>query len=378
MNRSIVVAAVIAVGVTGWIASGNLDKFGLEKSAIANINSSAAESTDKHAADPMPVRTIKKLQPTRVTVQMMTSLPRTQQVTVRGKTEALRRVDIKAETDARIIKTYVERGQQIKKGAVIARFAVKDRKARLAEAEALVRQRQIEYNAASSLNKKGFSSNTKLASAQALLDSAHAQVKSMKIRLEDLVLRAPFDGVIEDRQGEVGDYLKVGNVVATIVDEDPFLVTAQISELDVGKIAVGDPGIATLVTGETIEGKIRFIGKTADAATRTFRVELEVRNKDYALRDGMTSKITFSTKTVMAHFMSAAYLTLNEAGILGVRTVNDENRVRFYPVKVFADNADGVWVGGLPEIAGVITVGQDFVRHGDLVAPGVTAVGASE
>lgn len=378
MNRSIIIAAVIAVGVTGWIASGNLEKFGLGKPAIANINSNAADSTDKLAADPAPAKAVKTLQPTSVTVQMMTALPRTQQVTVRGKTEALRRVDIKAETDARIIKTYVERGQRVKKGAVIARFAIKDRKAQLAEAEALVRQREIEYNAASSLNKKGFSSTTKLASTQALLDSARAQVKSMKIRLEDLTLRAPFDGIVENRQGEVGDYLKVGNVVATIVDEDPFLVTAQISELDVGKIAVGNPGIATLVTGQSIEGKIRFIGKTADSATRTFRVELEISNKDYSLRDGMTSKITFSTKTLMAHFMSAAFLTLNEAGILGVRTVSDDNRVHFNPVKVLADNADGVWLAGLPEVARVITVGQDFVRHGDLVAPGTIAAGASE
>jgi membrane fusion protein, multidrug efflux system len=383
VNRSIIIAAVIAVGVTGWIISGNLemlglDKLGIGKDAIANVDAQSDTSTGKISTVTEPEKVEKVVPPTTVTVQTMTALPRTQHVVVRGITEALRKVDVKAETDARIVETYVEPGQRVKKGDMIARFAIKDRKAKLEEAEALVQQRDVEYNVAKQLIKKGFSSKTKYYKTQAELDSAKAQVKSMRIRLEDLRLRAPFDGIVEDRQAEVGDYLKVGNVVATIVDENPFLVTAQISELDVGKISVGNAGTATIVTGQQLQGNIRFISKTADAATRTFRVELEVDNEDYSLRGGMTAKIVFSTKTIMAHFMSAAYLTLSEEGQLGVRSVDNDNRVQFYPVAVLADNQEGVWVGGLPETVRIITIGQDFVRHGDIVAPGTDSAGVAQ
>ena len=56
-------------------------------------------------------------------------------------------------------------------------------------------------------------------------------------------------------------------------------------------------------------------------------------------------------------------------GVLGVRVVNQDQIVDFYPVRLLRDEADGVWVTGLPEQADVIVVGQDFVIAGVPVAP---------
>lgn len=60
-------------------------------------------------------------------------------------------------------------------------------------------------------------------------------------------------------------------------------------------------------------------------------------------------------------------LTLNDDGELGIRTVTDDNIVRFIPIEIIGDGNDGVWLSGLPDPARVIIVGQDFVRHGDPV-----------
>nr|WP_277346065.1 efflux RND transporter periplasmic adaptor subunit [Sneathiella chinensis] len=314
--------------------------------------------------------------PLEVQVRTFVASERTQEVVVRGKTEAFRTVELKAETPGRVVEVLAERGQRVKEGDILVKFAVKARLAQLAEAEALVRQREIEYAAAKSLNKKGFSANTTLASSKALLDSALAQAKSVRIMLEDLIIRAPFDGIVEERHVEIGDYLKDGNPVATVVDEDPFLVTGQISEMFVNRIKVGDRGTARLVTGETVSGTIRFIGKTADPATRTFRVELLINNTEGTIRSGVTAETVFLTTPVQAHFMSPAYLTLNDEGTLGIRIVDDGDIVRFVPVSILSDSNDGAWVRGLPETARVIVVGNEFVKDGEKVVPVTETAGA--
>jgi len=375
VNRSIIIAIIIAVGVTAWIASGQIDMGNDSESSSGDaVAATKAESTTAETAE------TEKNQPKIMGVRyaISTAQPREQEIIVHGRTEANRVVDLKAEISGRVKKIHVDEGDRVKAGDRIVSFDVKDNQARLQEAQALVRQREIEFNAAKKLNKKGFSSDTTFASAQAQLDSANAQVTAMKIRLNDLVITAPFDGYIEARAAEVGDFVKDGNSIATIVESDPLLITGQISELQVGKIEVGGEGSAKLVTGETVNGKVKFIGRVAEPETRTFRVELEVPNDGYKLRSGVTAEITFKTSSVAAHFLSPAYLTLNDAGVLGLRTVGENDIVEFHPVRILSDTPEGIWVQGLPETVRLIVVGQDFVRAGDKVKPDLFVAEASQ
>jgi multidrug efflux system membrane fusion protein len=144
-------------------------------------------------------------------------------------------------------------------------------------------------------------------------------------------------------------------------------VVGQASERDVGAITKGDSGRAKLVTGERVEGKIRFVSKSADPATRTFRVELEIPNPKGTIRDGITAEMHVAGKEVMAHRVSPAILALDDKGSLGLRIVDASRRVRFVPVAMVADTPQGVWVSGLPETATVITVGQEYVTPGQEV-----------
>jgi multidrug efflux system membrane fusion protein len=67
--------------------------------------------------------------------------------------------------------------------------------------------------------------------------------------------------------------------------------------------------------------------------------------------------------------MSPAALTLDDAGVVGVKTVDAQNTVRFHPAELVAGGADGVWIGGLPPEVTIITVGQEFVLPGQTVVP---------
>ena len=72
---------------------------------------------------------------------------------------------------------------------------------------------------------------------------------------------------------------------------------------------------------------------------------------------------------VLAHRVSPALFTLDDAGALGVRAIDQDNRVVFYAVDVIEDTPEGAWVTGLPSAVNLITVGQEFVLVGQLVDP---------
>ena len=357
MRRSYILAAIFAVVVIVWVASG---QFGGKSEAEdqGGVQTTAANTSATISADPISVR-----------VSQRSAQPRTRDLVLRGRTEASRWVDIKAETKGRVTDVVATEGARVARGDVVVKLAMEDRAEKLAEAEALVRQRQIEFDAAKSLRQKGFRAETKTAESAAQLESAIAYVAQIAIDIDHTEISAPFAGVIDNRNVELGDFVEPGDVIARVVDEDPYLVVGQVSELNIDLLKMGDLGVARLATGETVKGKIRYIATVAEPTTRTFRVEIEVSNRARTLRGGVTAQIRVPVQSVQAHFLSPALLTLNDDGVLGVRTVDADAIVKFKPVNVFATQTDGVWVTGLPATVTIITVGQEFVRHGEIVVP---------
>lgn len=352
MTRSVVFSIIIALAVAAWVFSGQLG----DNPQAGASNTSVLDKEAARQSLPVLVRT-----------ERMVAVERGRNVILRGRTEAKRSVDLRAETNGRIVEVMLRKGALVQKGQVIVRIALADREARLAEAVGRVRQRELEFNAAQQLNERGYRSATKMAEAAAELDRALAYQTQVEIDIGNTEVVAPFAGILETRPVEVGDVLTAGSVVARIVDQDPFLVVGQVSERDVQRIRVGDAGVATLVSGQAVEGRVSYIATTAEPQTRTFRVELEVPNADGALRDGLTSDISIPVDRQLAHLLSPAALTLNDEGALGVRIVVPGNTVRFVPVNIIDDTADGIWLSGIPQVADVITVGQEFVRDGDRV-----------
>lgn len=359
MRKSYLLATVIALAAAGWVISGQFgDRAG---QAVGKIGPDEAST--------VAARNAKQGEAALTAVRTKTSLAQDhwRKITARGHTEAKRKVMIMSEIKGRVTKVAVQKGSRVRRGDVLVRIYVADRNAQMAEAKALVRQREIEYDAAAQLRQKGYRAETQYSAAAARLDAARAMVKKMDVDLARTVIRAPFDAVVDSRDVEEGAYVKEGTAIALLVDEDPYLVVAQISENDVGRLRLNGKGSAKLVTGKNVEGQISYIAATADPTTRTFRVELQVPNPDRRLRHGTTATLSFPTDQVQAHFISPAVLTLNDNGTVGVRCVGGDGLVDFYPVELLDSTVDGMWVAGLPKQAELIVVGQEFVRQGDRV-----------
>jgi multidrug efflux system membrane fusion protein len=346
--RSWFVSAGIITVVTIWLLSGQL---------------SGNEETEQATAETVATTTLRNA--VRVRTQSAEEVMRT--IVVNGKTAPARITHLAAETDGRIEYVGAERGASLSRGALIVRLDERDRSARLAQAEATVRQREVEYAARERLKSESYVSEAQLQEALALLETARTELTRAQLDLDYMYVRAPFPGALQARSVEVGDFVKRGDPIATYVDNRKIIVSANVSEFDAKYVHVDETAEARLATGETVRGRIRYVAPVADEATRTFTVELEVANADGNLRAGGTAELRIPAQTVLAHRVSPSLLTLDDAGNVGVKIINDRGEVEFVVADIALSSSDGVWLAGLPPTATIITVGQGYVPSGAVV-----------
>ncbi len=352
MKRSFIIAGLLAAATVAWVASGQIGQGKNSKDGV------------KPPADLASIARVPAVRVRRHQAELRTS-----EIVVRGRVEARRKVMVKAEAMGRIIELAVDKGDRVKAGDVLARLSPEDRPAKLKEAKALRAQRALEYQAGRRLNQKGFRSETQMAAAKAALEAAEAALVRAQMAVDDTAITAPFDGVVEARIAELGAFVERGDPVARVLDLDPILAVVMISERDVGRISLGGPGHARLITGRKFDGQIRFIAAEAEPETRTFRVEVELQNPDGLVLDGMTTELRLPLEQIRAHRVSPAILSLSDDGEIGVKVLSPENLVRFHPVRIIGDGPDGVWLTGLPDRVTLITVGHEFITEGQSVRP---------
>jgi multidrug efflux system membrane fusion protein len=243
------------------------------------------------------------------------------------------------------------------------------RLAQVAQANALVIQRQTELEAKRKLIATGAMPKLDLVNLEAQLEAAKAALASTQAELERGVIRAPWAGVIHDMSVEVGQaaFSFQGRELMQLVSLDPMLAVVEVSERKLAGIKVGDPAEVRLVTGETVKGKIRFVSKTASQSTRTYRVEVEVPNADGTIPDGITAEVAVPLAPVEATRLPRSALTIASTGDIGVRVVSAEGVVAFVPISIVEDEQTAMWVSGIADGTRVIVQGQDFVREGQKV-----------
>jgi multidrug efflux system membrane fusion protein len=181
------------------------------------------------------------------------------------------------------------------------------------------------------------------------------------VELNRTEVKAPFSGYIE-KIVKPGNFLERGQICATIIQLNPITFVAEVPESDINKVTEGQQVILNLITGETIEGKLTFVSKSASSLTRTFKVEAEIENKNGVIRDGITSEMIIKTSKIKAHKITPSVLMLNDKGILGIKVIRDLEIVKFLPVTILEDSEDGIWVTGIPNQIQLITQGQGFVE----------------
>lgn len=302
-----------------------------------------------------------------VQVRLIPEASREQQVVLRGRTEAARSVVVRSETAGVVAQAPAREGAFVQRGAVLCRLAVDARQATLDQARAALRSRQLQHQAAKELAEKGYRSQTQVLEAQAALDSAQAGARQAEIALAQVNIRAPFSGVFDRRDAEVGTYLAPGQPCGVMIELNPLLVVGDVPETEAARLRVGAPAMAKLVDGQLLNGRVRYVAREADPQTRTYHLEVAVANPSMAIRSGLSAEVRIGAGAGTAHLIPISALVLDSAGRQGVRYVRDDGRVAFAPVTIVEETPQGAWATGLAGPVRVITVGQSFVADGQKV-----------
>ena len=203
-------------------------------------------------------------------------------------------------------------------------------------------------------------------------EQADARLGILLTRLANTVVRAPIDGVLEDRMVEVGTMVNIGRDVGRIVSLSPMKVVAGVPERYALDVSVGTRAIASFdALGLSSEGIISYVGATVDPSNRTFKVELEMDNPNAMIKPEMIANVNVVRKNfvdVIVIPQEALVRTENGYVVYLVDQVDRDFRAISRPVKLGPSQENRVVIeSGLNAGEQLIVVGQTLVSNGDIV-----------
>jgi len=282
-----------------------------------------------------------------------------------GTTKADETLSLINSYPGRITKLPIEKGSFIKKGTPILQIDTRTLKTEIDQARLLIKQRTLELDGIQKLAANNFSSKVNLAQAETELAAAKSAERRLLVDLEDATITAPFSGILNTLNAQEGQVIAAGDSIGTLVSLNPIKVSVNIPQNKVQQIKLGTPGQIRLESGYEAEGFVSYINTTANEASRTITVEIQVENPDNIISAGLTATVDFTIDEQKAHAFSPALLTLDDSGKTAVKTIDIDNRVVISPVSIVKSEREQVWVSGLPDNVNIITVGQGFVSAGD-------------
>jgi RND family efflux transporter MFP subunit len=256
----------------------------------------------------------------------------------------------------KVVKLPIDTGMKVHRGDLLAVLESTSVQAQLDEANAALRQAQLDYNRQSALWKQGVASKSLYDNAVATLDAAKARVHQIEINMQDMVVRAPFDGTIATKNTEVGEVISsvmMGQVagtlptgaICTIVDLNTLEAVVDVNESSIGQVHEGQPAEVTVdaFPGRKWRGVLRQIIPTADRAKATVQVKVKILDPGERLLPEMSATVSFlESRRSDAELQEPPKFWLPSAAIANgrVAVVDDKGRVSLRNV-VTGETRDG-------------------------------------
>lgn len=296
--------------------SNTFRKFAVMIAALAVVAAvSCKKSTSKEAAasetfGATPVRVFKVLRE-RIT----------EKITYTGTIEAWTKINITPEVGGKIARIYVQEGDRVAQGQLLAELEAESIGLQLKQAEAGVAvaeasytdalrnkermDRLIKENAVSEMQAEKITLAYDAAAAQ--LEQARAGLNLARHALDVSIMRAPFGGVISSKNAEVGDVINpmmggfgggAGGVL-TLMDYSKVKIAVAVSAEDIGRIRKGQEAVLRVgsLPGRDFRGSVRIVNLTADPLSKKFGVEVAFDNPGAVLRPGTFGDLVFEVQS---------------------------------------------------------------------------------
>ncbi len=341
-------------------------------------------ATGSHAADAVKAVTAKPA----LTVNL--TQPKSSMLTIKlaanGSVAAWQEASVGAEANGlRVAELHANVGDKVKRGQLLASFAAESVQADVALARAAVAEAQANAaEAAANADRARAVQGSGAISAQqvnqyltqeqtgkARVASAQAQLDAQQLRLKNTQLLAPDSGTISARNASVGSVVGAGTEMFKLIRQGRLEWRGEVTSNEIGRIT---PGTAVLVTapgGEKLQGKVRSLAPTVDAATRNGLVYVDLPSAEKSaansFKPGMYARGEFELGSSGALTVPQAAVVVRD-GFSYVSRVGADNRVAQVKVQTGRVVGDQVEIqSGVKPEDKLVASGGGFLSDGDLV-----------
>jgi len=206
-----------------------------------------------------------------------------------GSVEPTVMLPIASRVAGTLVELAADEGSRVHKGQVLARIEDRDLNSTVEELEARARFAREDFSRTQDLVQKGFVSPGELDSKRAEMEAAAASLRRASAQRDFTALKAPADGVIIRRDGEVGQYFPAGQALFTLACCAPLRVSVEVDEEDILKVHVGQKAVlrTDALAGQVLDGEVAQLTPKGDPVARSYRVRIRLADAS-PLRVGMT------------------------------------------------------------------------------------------
>ena len=321
--------------------------------------------------------------PPAVTVTSVAKADGVRELRLSGTLAAERSFAVGFATLGTVEQVFVQEGQAVEKGQLLAKLADRSFRDALGIAEAKARQADDAYRRLLPMHQNKTLPEVKFVEVETGREQTELAVSMARKNVADTELRAPVSGVVQTRHAEVGTSVTPGLPAFTLVQTATMDAVAPVPETQVGEVRRG--GVAHITVpalGRDVSGTIREISVAANPLTRTYDVKVSIPNPDRTLRVGMIAEVRLPVATgrvtdggdLLA--VPPQAVRIDEQGRTYVFAVGRDRKIQRRPVTVarfvgeLAALSSGVQEGDV-----VVTSGTPMLYDGLLVRIGQTEPG---
>jgi membrane fusion protein (multidrug efflux system) len=290
-----------------------------------------------------------------------------------GTLSAERSIALSFATLGTVEQVYVQEGQAVEAGQLLAKLSPRSYQDALGIAEASARQAEDAYRRLLPMHQNKTLPEVKFVEVETGREQAQLAVSMARKNLADTELRAPVRGIVETRRAEPGTSAMPGLPAFTLVQTGTMTAAAPVPEMQIGRIKRGQAARVTVpAIGKTFAGTVREIAVAANPLTRTYDVKVAVPNPAAELRVGMIADLHLTIAAGSAVAPGAALLAVppeavrvDEKGAPYVFVVAPDMKLQRRAVTV--DGFSGeltVLSGGVHEGELVVTSGTPMLSDG--------------
>lgn len=286
-----------------------------------------------------------------------------------GTAEPWEAVTISAEVTGKIEWQGVDEGQAVAKDQDLVEINTTSIRARLSQAQAEHNLAVQEFERMRELRERGISSPQEYDRAATNRDATQATLRLAEIDLENSIIKATFDGVVDELENEEGEFVTVGSPMVRLVQVDKIKVVVGIPERDIRHFREGDKVDVQFdaVPDRVLEGQVYRIATTAEATTRTFATEIEVDNADGLLKPGMIARVRLVREAHPNAITIPMFALMNRPEGRYVFLAEDERAVMRSVEVGFFHGGEVYVTRGLSPGDRLIVTGQRTLRDGDAI-----------